>query len=65
VKQRAQRSAGSTTRPAADYLVAVAGTAATPLLRWLLGVTVGEIPPFITAYPVTTLSAAVAGDFNV
>ena len=59
--QRAPHSAESTNGRAAGYAVAVAGTAAAALLRWVIGLTAGEIPPFITFYPVTLLSAALGG----
>jgi PAS domain S-box-containing protein len=42
-------------------MVAVVGTAAAALLRWVIGKIVGEIPPFITFYPVTILSAVIGG----
>ena len=46
---------------AAAYGVAVAGKAAAGLLRWVLGYVVGQIPPFITFYPVVLASAAPGG----
>jgi PAS domain S-box-containing protein len=41
--------------------VAVVGTAAAALLRSVIGNTVGEIPAFITFYPVALASAAIGG----
>ena len=46
---------------AGAYVVAVGGTAAAALLRWVLGQVVGQIPPFITFYPVVLASAALGG----
>jgi hypothetical protein len=41
--------------------VTVAGTVVAALLRWVIGKTVGEVPPFITFYPVALASAALGG----
>ena len=39
----------------------MAGTAAAALLRWGLGLWMGELPPFITFFPVAVAAAAVGG----
>jgi PAS domain S-box-containing protein len=61
MKPDALHSAGSRFGRAAGYAVAVAGTAAAALLCWMIGKTVGELPPFIPFYPVPILSAAIGG----
>lgn len=43
------------------YAVALAGTAAAALFRWIVGEWVGEIPPFITFYPVVMAAAMLGG----
>src|SRR5512138_1708781 len=49
-------------KPWAGYAVAVIGTALAALVRWWLGVTVGQtIPPFITFYPAVICAATLGG----
>ena len=59
------RNRGWTAEPGTQawrgYVVAVAGTAAAALLRWAIGAWVGEIPPFITFYPVVMAAAMLGG----
>ena len=43
------------------YVVAVVGTAAAALLRWAISKWLGEIPPFITFYPIALAAAVIGG----
>jgi K+-sensing histidine kinase KdpD len=61
MKRKGQLYLPPATGLAAAYVVAVAGTAAAALLHWVLGNTVGQIPPIITFYPVVLASAALGG----
>ena len=61
MSEAAQRKAGSRTGTRIGYGVTVAGTVVAALLRWVIGKTVGEVPPFITFYPVALASAALGG----
>jgi PAS domain S-box-containing protein len=61
MKRKGQLYPRPATGLATGYVVAVGGTAAAALLRWVLCNTVGEIPAFITFYPVVLVSAALGG----
>ncbi len=45
----------------AGYAVAVGGTALAAVVRWAIARWVGEIPPFITFYPVVMAAAVLSG----
>jgi signal transduction histidine kinase len=50
-----------TRSPVVGYVLVVAGTAVAAALRWVLGLYVDELPPFITFYPVVVIGAVLGG----